>query len=667
MSLSHISQSTKRKANVSDSNGELTTAPNISNADHQDASSQSSLNSSALLNQPIYVAISTNPLILVPCSYNSSTGGLNFPSSSPNLVALSNDNQAVATLGAQGIECKSLMQNPFEAHRTSKSSTATTSSESPLDLSVKITNHTTVLDVDNSKASSSKVEIMDTTDDNNTRSSCSPQPIPASLANVSAPSQYSDVLVKQGTYRCDDCKIVFYKRDNFLAHKSLYCSATARPNAETSSPSPEPAESDHHPSSSPDLAPEPKIKSGNHTSPARSNGTSTPPHSSPPHGRPVFQFFCVACGIRFTSYDNLHAHQTYYCLKRNLLPNNTNSADGISNTPNGQHDSMCQKCKSSFVNDEALAKHTCMTLSPLPKTNSSLIANNKCSPASASPATIQSFKCSICGYKGHTLRGMRTHVRIHQDKIQGAPEESFIDYINETMTTRAKGQAGSRRRRSLDPTVMQVNVVINDNLTNNWHHTESSENEEATSVSESEMTSTKTESSRTNGNTDAMHNCGFCFYTSSYKGNVVRHMKLVHKELAGHTSNVAIKESSVSAEENSRLSSENAINESNSADVQATANSSGSITVGSPSPSNTLMATLSSLHAAINSASCLSNADPAAISTQGKEKKIGPKYCRSCDISFNYLSSFVAHKKYYCSSHLSEAMVLSEAPKTPAS
>jgi len=35
--------------------------------------------------------------------------------------------------------------------------------------------------------------------------------------------------------------------------------------------------------------------------------------------------------------------------------------------------------------------------------------------------------------------------------------------------------------------------------------------------------------------------------------------------------------------------------------------------------------------------------------------KSGPRYCRSCDISFNYLSTFIAHKKFYCSSHAGEA------------
>ena len=35
-------------------------------------------------------------------------------------------------------------------------------------------------------------------------------------------------------------------------------------------------------------------------------------------------------------------------------------------------------------------------------------------------------------------------------------------------------------------------------------------------------------------------------------------------------------------------------------------------------------------------------------------EKQSPKYCKQCDISFMYLSSFIAHKKYYCSSHAAE-------------
>jgi len=41
-------------------------------------------------------------------------------------------------------------------------------------------------------------------------------------------------------------------------------------------------------------------------------------------------------------------------------------------------------------------------------------------------------------------------------------------------------------------------------------------------------------------------------------------------------------------------------------------------------------------------------------SAANNSKKTGPKYCKSCDISFNYLSTFIAHKKFYCSSHAGE-------------
>ena len=41
----------------------------------------------------------------------------------------------------------------------------------------------------------------------------------------------------------------------------------------------------------------------------------------------------------------------------------------------------------------------------------------------------------------------------------------------------------------------------------------------------------------------------------------------------------------------------------------------------------------------------------------GKLERHSPKYCKQCDISFMYLSSFIAHKKYYCSSHACEKSV----------
>lgn len=53
-------------------------------------------------------------------------------------------------------------------------------------------------------------------------------------------------------------------------------------------------------------------------------------------------------------------------------------------------------------------------------------------------------------------------------------------------------------------------------------------------------------------------------------------------------------------------------------------------------------------------------------SISNNNKKYGSKYCKSCDISFNYLSTFIAHKKYYCSSHSSNPSSSSSSPPPPS-
>ncbi|KAI1309394.1 Zinc finger protein ush [Halotydeus destructor] len=606
--------------------GRASASPAALTSETNPSPQSSSLNSANLLNQPIYIAISTNPLILVPCSYNNTTGGLNFPSSSsPGLITVNGGDLANLTVASQ-IDSKS-MQNPLEAHRTLKSSAQLRSNndDGPLDLSIKVQSEGQGEHIDEPKRRRREpIRVEDTTDDNNSRSSCSPNnplPLPTimSLSTEASPG----IRLKQGSFRCNDCGIVFFKEDVYQAHKSLYCSARKQVII-ASSPSPEPPESDHQPSSSPDIvvdskrAPEvsPLIRL---SSPAKSNGTTSPPVQSPPH-QPVFQFFCVACGIRFSTMDNLHAHQTYYCLKRSGLPPPPIVSDELSASCNSKSDSRPKSAKSSSD--------------------------------SATPVTTQCFRCSICGYKGHTVRGMRTHVRIHQDKIQGASEESFIDCVSETtvMRTRSNGSS-SRRRRSLEPSTSSLSGNDSKSILN--QHFESSENEEANNGSENEANKDQRNDSRSSA--EAVHNCQHCTYTSSYKGNVVRHIKLVHKELVNKSNQSGKKRNLSTTTEDSNIGPE---------DVQIEPSDLSRTPVRvqrSPSPLNLVGATLSSLQAAISSASGISGSpsngnsnslSPNSISSQSK--KIGPKYCRSCDISFQYLSSFIAHKKYYCSSHLSD-------------
>lgn len=114
---------------------------------------------------------------------------------------------------------------------------------------------------------------------------------PAIGGPATLPLVQPQIFVKQGVSKCKECNIVFCKYENYLAHKKHYCSAR---NIEENS--------DGKPKLSPPTSP---LAAANAT--ANASGTV--------HGA-YQQLICAACGIKFTSLDNLHAHQTFYCPKR---------------------------------------------------------------------------------------------------------------------------------------------------------------------------------------------------------------------------------------------------------------------------------------------------------------------------------------------------------------
>lgn len=102
------------------------------------------------------------------------------------------------------------------------------------------------------------------------------------------------IFVKQGVSKCKECNIVFCKYENYLAHKKHYCSArNLDENADG------------------------KTKPSPPTSPLANNVGG----NSAATAHPAYQqLICAACGIKFTSLDNLQAHQMYYCPKRIEIP-----------------------------------------------------------------------------------------------------------------------------------------------------------------------------------------------------------------------------------------------------------------------------------------------------------------------------------------------------------
>lgn len=186
------------------------------------------------------------------------------------------------------------------------------------------------------------------------------------LSSSDFPQVQPHVLVKQGVSKCKECNIVFCKHENYVIHKKHYCSARIQDDDTSKT------------STSPPVSP-------------RSAGTTSPAGQ-------YQQLICMACGIKFTSLDNLNAHQAYYCLKRNDVDSR-----------------KCGRCRGL-----AEAGHQCVNAS---------VTGYKCpccdviSPTSSSAQRhmeshtgVKAYRCIICRYKGNTLRGMRTHIRMHFDK-----------------------------------------------------------------------------------------------------------------------------------------------------------------------------------------------------------------------------------------------------------
>ncbi|CAG9567529.1 unnamed protein product [Danaus chrysippus] len=173
-----------------------------------------------------------------------------------------------------------------------------------------------------------------------------------------------------------------------------------------------------------------------------------PPEPGPP---PQYrQLICMACGIHFSSYDNLTTHQSYYCTKRE-----TRSPRAVLETsrPSSGSDGgwKCPCCDVVSPTAAAAQRHM------------------------EAHAGVKAFRCTICKYRGNTLRGMRTHIRVHfREKPSDLQEESYISCVLEEESRESTSPAPAAGER--------------------------------------------------------VHRCSSCAYTSTYRGNVVRHARLVHAD-----------------------------------------------------------------------------------------------------------------------------------------
>ncbi|ODN02261.1 Zinc finger protein-likeush [Orchesella cincta] len=420
---------------------------------------------------------------------------------------------------------------------------------------------------------------------------------------------------------------------------------------------------------------------------------------------------------------------------------------------------------------------------------------------------IRAFKCLLCGYRGNTLRGMRTHIRTHFDRrvcdlLEGdymtcitandvdppAPPTNNATHANAQISLNVTSpplHPDQIHRAMPSPTALAAvnrgNEMAKANNNGGKHSRYSPEvsksvnqssnrgapavirascspspppnalNDEASSdvkifQSPSEMMMmtmmTENDSNTSAENNNQLHYCNLCNYSSPYKGNILKHMKLVHKVpldistaeeaaalmmMQGDHEGLATMSMMMNRGE---MSERMIIDDVNGTSRDSSRNSTPKSTLDYAMSQGFSIAPAKSLSPAVaaslsetcstrarratgvangttglcikeersesegdcgerkcssqssaeddninggggsvmapSSKSASSSADKQQqSSTTGSSSAASGNYCKSCDISFNYVSSFNAHKKFYCSSHVSSDSEPQERAETP--
>uniref|UniRef100_A0A182SWP5 Zinc finger protein ush n=1 Tax=Anopheles maculatus TaxID=74869 RepID=A0A182SWP5_9DIPT len=507
--------------------------------------------------------------------------------------------------------------------------------------------------------------------------------------------QTPQIFVKQGDSKCKECNIVFCKYENYLAHKKHYCSARNQEDGEL-------------PKVSPPISPQ-ALAGGapSGASPAISAGSVA-----------YQQLICAACGIKFTSLDNLSAHQMYYCPKRidATLPVSATPTAVVTSQP---HKERCSKCKSMHEPGQpcTVAGHgaykcpICEEISP----NSTEARRHM-----DTHGGVKAFRCTICRYKGNTLRGMRTHIRMHFDKKTSEfNEENFITCILEEDGIEIP-PAGAQNAAAI-AAVAAAHAIASQKFP---------------PVQEPDHTgvpriSPPSASSTGNGQL-VRHQCEFCPYSSSYRVNVAKHIKHVHgreRPSTGHspligeggesllyngtvgggetggaiarppiasTPGLTVANSQVIKTEpkddvNSGLQQDDPDTPDINVDIvmEEPAIKSEVFDPHMPSLNSPLgspaVSPLSGAATSVTQQSVKTKSHPTASSPSEHGIKTpsppvvveasggspasqpqlallpGPKYCDTCDITFNYTNTYIAHKKFYCKAAIAAAAAAAAA------
>ena len=293
------------------------------------------------------------------------------------------------------------------------------------------------------------------------------------IAQSSNDKNDSFVLAKQSyppLTRCVECNIVFFKAENYLAHKQHYCASRNSNLSET-----------------PPLKGSTKIYQNNsskeYSKPLADtdldalmtnadktlfnqekvestcnelNGRKSPDAKEIDMLKQNFlQYYCIPCKIKFSSMETLKAHKKYYCSSRNNVSENSDSKENqvkkepkskdvnttntnikeetfIKNSEKLEASITCPLCLGVFHSEQAMPLHLCT-----PSSSKPLFQCFYCDHLSQGEdrllehlrthAPSKVYRCLLCGYRGNTVRGMRMHGKMHNDAGESFTDETMVE------------------------------------------------------------------------------------------------------------------------------------------------------------------------------------------------------------------------------------------------
>ncbi|XP_035208355.1 zinc finger protein ush-like isoform X3 [Stegodyphus dumicola] len=461
---------------------------------------------------------------------------------------------------------------------------------------------------------------------------------------VTTPGMPPPKLMKQGNNVCEECHIIFYKYDNYLAHKTHYCTNRRRQLSALAAVAAAASSALEHSSD----------ENSNHnplndsTQSCHSDDPSKPglrrmeygvDHFRTPvakQSQPVYS--CDACGVKFSTSDNLNAHQTYYCIKKSESARNVSGKKGDGgNSPKlleppfcGPDEWKCNYCDASCSSYETMRRH--------------LLTHTE----------LKGFCCAVCGYKGNTLRGMRNHACEHlKDDSTSLDEFVASSVIAQSAAIPVLPRAVIHCSDEESETNKEIKCLVKKEQKSSLELFNEVTSPEQDSVPTDH--SEPEDSPRSDGRiSDTRHKQSCSVKTesgdSSSDGNVSNHHESVNPlafcDVVIKTEN----DRDGSADDSSRDELPRSYIKFEPETECDSGDKPRDMSI-SPSSQSTSVIRVTSEAQRSENGKHFSHTSRKKRNTQVKSHS-ELKYCKSCDISFLHIDNFVAHKKYYCVSRV---------------